>query len=307
VRTHRSLPAIVTLLLACASGDSVTETLECTPIATLPAVITQPGIYCLTDNLNTAVLSGNAIWIQTNNVTIDLNGWKLGRLAAGTNTNTYGIYALDRKNITIRNGTVRGFFEGIYLAGANGQGNLIEDVRAEQNTFTDIHTDGRGDVIRRNQVVDTGGSTIQATIRYGIIANGAGARVLDNDVVGVTGSSLAAPHGVYLNAASGATVEGNRISEISADEGNVYGPLATGCDNIIIEANRVSGVSSTAGLAYGVYLNQLADALVSTNRISGTLDNGLYFASASGGYADNKVIGATTPYFGGTSYLGNSP
>ena len=67
------------------------ETVNCTPITTLPAVITVQGIYCLTGNLSTAMTSGNAIEIQTNNVVLDLNGFKLGGLAAGSGTGAAGI------------------------------------------------------------------------------------------------------------------------------------------------------------------------------------------------------------------------
>src|SRR5262245_2921543 len=77
------------------------ETINCTPITSLPAVITVQGIYCLTGNLNTAMTSGNAIDIQTNNVILDLNGYKLGGLAAGLGTQTNGIHALNCKNLTL--------------------------------------------------------------------------------------------------------------------------------------------------------------------------------------------------------------
>ena len=74
------------------------ETVNCTPITTLPTVITSQGVYCLTGSLKTNMTSGNAIEIQTNNVTIDLNGWKLGGKPAGVGTTVNGIYASDRKS-----------------------------------------------------------------------------------------------------------------------------------------------------------------------------------------------------------------
>jgi hypothetical protein len=144
--------AAVSLLFLGIARPVPAETLDCTPITALPAIITVQGIYCLTGNLNTALSFGNTVDIQTNNVTIDLNGWKLGGLAAGPGTVANGIHALDQKNITVRNGTVRGFFRGIYLEGSNSQGNLVEDIRAEQNRVVGIWTQGRGDIVRHNHV-----------------------------------------------------------------------------------------------------------------------------------------------------------
>src|SRR5436190_3292229 len=65
-----------------------------TVIASLPAVITTQGVFCLTHDLTTAITSGTAIDIQVNNVTIDCNGCKIGGLAAGTSSTTRGIYAV---------------------------------------------------------------------------------------------------------------------------------------------------------------------------------------------------------------------
>ena len=62
------------------------ETVNCTPITALPAVITHPGVYCFTGDLITSMPSGSAIDIQANNVVLDLNGFKLGGLGAGTGT-----------------------------------------------------------------------------------------------------------------------------------------------------------------------------------------------------------------------------
>src|SRR5690606_14995164 len=51
-------------------------------IDSVPATITSQGVWCLRKDLSTAIASGSAITIATNNVTIDCNGFKLGGLAA---------------------------------------------------------------------------------------------------------------------------------------------------------------------------------------------------------------------------------
>jgi hypothetical protein len=133
------------------SAPAHAETQNCTAITSLPAVIAVQGVYCLIGDLTTGMTSGNAIDIQTNNVVLDLNGFKLGGLAAGPGTTTRGIHAADRQNITIRNGTVRGFLYGIALTttGAS-QGHVVEDIRADQNTYVGMAIDGSGNIVRHN-------------------------------------------------------------------------------------------------------------------------------------------------------------
>src|SRR5262245_57591291 len=118
----------VVLVMIVVSGPAHAETVNCTPITSLPAVINVQGIHCLTGNLDTAITSGSAITINANNVVLDLNGFKLGGLGGGTATQAVGISGVQRQNITIKNGTIRGFHTAIELAGANSQGHVIEDI-----------------------------------------------------------------------------------------------------------------------------------------------------------------------------------
>ena len=64
------------------------ETIDCTAITSPPYVIATQGVYCLTGNLSTSITTGSAIEIQANNVTLDLNGFKLGELVAGATNYT---------------------------------------------------------------------------------------------------------------------------------------------------------------------------------------------------------------------------
>jgi len=272
--------ALFTLLLTAPSTWA--ETIDCTAITTLPYVITVQGIYCFTGNLATSITSGNAIEIQTNNVTIDMNGWKLGGLAAGTGTFTNGIYAWQRKNITIRNGTIRGFYYGIWLDDGSpfttSQGHLIVDIRADKNTLTGIQIEGRGNIVRRSQVVDTGGSTVfDDMFAYAILLIGPGGRVLNNDISDTAAINNGQGYGLYLATADGAVVEGNRIDD----------------------------VSSGTGPTYGMYINNSNDVLVASNRITSAL-NGIYYGGSTGKYMDNLTSGIITPFTGGTDAGGNN-
>ena len=72
-------------------------------------------VRCPPADLSTAITVGNAIMVNANYVTIDCNNFKLGGLAAGSGTLTYGIRSEVRINTTIRNCNIRGFFCGATL------------------------------------------------------------------------------------------------------------------------------------------------------------------------------------------------
>ena len=178
------------------------------------------GVYCFTGDLATAMTSGNAINIETNNVVLDLNGFKLGGLAAGTGTFALGIHANNRQNLTIKNGTIRGFSGGILLqdSGAS-QGHIVEDIRADQNTLVGIDVRGSGNIVRNNQVVATGGTTAFGVnvSAVGIRVFGAGPRVLNNDVITTVKQGTGIARGIFLDSVTGGLLVNNRITV--ADKG----------------------------------------------------------------------------------------
>ena len=221
--------------------------------------------------------SGNAITINTSNVTIDLNGYRLSNLAAGAGTLTYGIYASQRKNITIRNGSVRGFYLGIYLYDVSpytaSSGHLIEDIRADGNTYIGMVILGTGNIIRNNQVVNTGGSSQTAYV-YGIYAFGPGSSVMNNDI----------------------------INTVEQTGGGSWVVNVDGCNGCTIENNRISNSSAMATTSIGITINNSSNVTAINNRIS-TVDFGIYYAGSSTGKYRDNLTGAdvTTPYLGGTA------
>ena len=150
-------------------------------ITSLPATISTQGTWCLNADLATAITSGTAITVATNNVTIDCNDFRLGGLAAGLGTQANGIRANNRDNLTIRRCNIRGFFYGVWSDG--GSGHLIEDSRFDGNTYVGIFVDANASIIRRNIVRATGGSTLSSDA-FGISTSGS-VDVLDNTINGV--------------------------------------------------------------------------------------------------------------------------
>ena len=100
-----------------AAGSARADTTNCIEIASFPAVITVPGVHCLKKNISLNIADGPAIEVVVNNVTIEMNGFKLGNLAAGNETAAVGIAAVERQNIIVQNGVIRGFAIGIMLLG----------------------------------------------------------------------------------------------------------------------------------------------------------------------------------------------
>jgi len=221
MRTASYLIAVVLgLALSLGAGSAQAETTNCTPITGVPTIITVQGIYCFTGDLATGMTSGVAIQIQTNNVVLDLNGFKLGDLAAGPGTHAVGIFAANLQNITIKNGTIRGFAAAIFLedTGAS-QGHVVEDIRADQNRQGGIDVEGDGIIVRNNQVVATGGSTaFGANVNaIGIFVSGTGPRVLNNDVINTVAQGTGTAWGILLSSVTGGLVVNNRIT--GADTG----------------------------------------------------------------------------------------
>ena len=230
MKTANLSAAVLVLLALVLVGASAgrAETLDCTPITVLPAIITVDDIYCLIDDLTTAVTQGYAIDIRTNNVVLDLNGHKLGGLSAGLATQTTGIHANNRRNITIKNGTIRGFRIGISLEDAgNSEGHVVEDIRADRNTLTGIEARGAGNLIRNNQVVATGGSAFGPNVSsFGMFIAGSGPRVLNNDVIETFKQGTGLAIGIQLQQTTGALAVNNRVT--TADQGIIFAGFGTG-------------------------------------------------------------------------------
>lgn len=261
---HTVLGLALTSLLTLSQAHA--ETVNCTAITSLPYVISTQGVYCFTGNLSAGMTFGKAIDIQTNNVTIDMNGFKLGNLSAGSGTNASGIWAHNRKNITIRNGTIRGFFAGVFLRDSTGVfssgGHLVEDIRANGNKYYGLRVEGADNIVRRNHVISTGGSTYYAnSFSYGIHTYGPNVRILNNNVektfaVGAT----AGAQGLRVTGAKGSVIANNHLSDFSAQPGGYFVGMFFSGTGIVRENNFVAEDGSTA-----ISINGTATAICRDN------------------------------------------
>jgi hypothetical protein len=212
-------------------------------IDALPATITTQGTWCLRQNLDTSATSGNMIDIQTNNVTIDCNGFRMRASSAAV-----GIFADGRVNIAIRHCTIRGFRIGIEVTG--GSDYVVENNLIDQSRYIGIETAGAGSVVRRNNVVNTGGSPA-AGQAYAIFAEG---DVIDNVIDGVYGADSVvnfSPKGIYSPTDAGVNlaivIQGNRIRNLTPKgTGEAIGITSNG-SGVSVRDNVIGQVSLTTG------------------------------------------------------------
>lgn len=273
------LVGVMVLAGALLPHAAVAETTECKVITSVPTVIDQQGIWCAKADLSTNIASGAAIEITVNNVTIDFNGFKLGNLAAGPN-GASGVRAVDRKNITVRNGNIRGYEFGVDYRG--GEGLRVEDSSFDQNGRASINVGGQsnsvsGAVIVRNTVknVDYGGTTI------GIYASGNGIVIDENVVTNISATNNAL--GIWVwNGSSNVWIRNNFIAGLVSVNTNTFG---IGGDVGSFRNYNVSGnmVSSDTNLTWGV----------------------VFFGGTDLFCVDNTVINASSAYTGCTTSTGN--
>ena len=239
--------AIVSLRTALAGGPTGWGGGSCREVTAFPANLVAPGVYCLSFKyIDFPLASGALITISADNVVFDLNGATLDGTPKGS-AFSWGIRSYGHSNITIRNGTIRGFNYGISLAAPLGYVNttvrpshsfLVENVRLIENRTAGIEVVG----------YDTGGSPDPRLSghAWGMIAAGDGLRVIDNDVTHThvnTAHSGGMTTGIFLSGGSDMVVVNNRITE--ANFGIFSGGLNWGKyrDNITVNV----GVPYTGG------------------------------------------------------------
>ncbi len=278
MKRFMTLIALTTALMA---TPAKAETTECTVIDSIPFTITVQGIYCLKGNLASSLTSGDMITVATNNVTIDMNGFKLGGLGAGAGTTANGIVAINRRNITIRNGSIRGFRRGIFLEGdaATSSGHLLEDLRLDGNRVIGARVEGTGNIIRNNLVVNTGPSDI-STSAFGLFINLSNDSVVEGNVISSVSESLAA-EGIIVQSSSLIEVRNNTILR-TKDATNNRGITVIVATDVTIIGNRILNPTTTGTV--------------------GIIDTG---SSTDINCIDNIIAGYTTPISGCDFVSGN--
>jgi hypothetical protein len=290
------------------AAPALAQTTNCIEIVSVPTVINVQGVHCLKNNIQTNLADGPAILVAVNNVTIDMGGFKLGNLGAGNQTAAIGIAALERKNVIIQNGSVRGFAIGIMLLGDPGGpsfGHRVERMSLDSNLFSAIVAVGSSLVIRDNQITNTANALLNQTLAkkslrapmmrkfrsklaapasdfaavgiLGILSNS----VIENNKITGT-SSLGEAGGIILSQSSNVAITGNFVSGLRA--GTFASAVLSGFDNrdIVISGNTLlDGATSGSDTAFGI--ENLSQAVCLNNTILSFFDGQTCYCDAEAG------------------------
>jgi parallel beta-helix repeat protein len=276
-----------------------------TPISSLPYTISAAGSYYLTGNLTA---DANGILVDANNVTIDLAGFSMIGPGSGT---SYGVYMNGRRNVEIRNGTVRGFTGAYPLGGGicedTGTGHRVIGVRAVSN--------GRGIVLRGSGHLVKDCTIVENTsfgIHVGQACTVTGNTCYANHNRGITTYSNCTVtgntccdngnQGILCEGSGGSTVTGNTC------RGNWVGiQVLDGCTvtGNTARKNKHSGIFVRMGSLvrnntlrdnekYNIYVEQPGNA-IEENLVTNSPD-GIYFNSGGNFFSNNRASGNVSDY-----------
>jgi hypothetical protein len=228
------------------------------------ATITRPGSYYLTTNVT--VSAGHGINIQTDNVTLDLNGFTVASTAPSAAAGGSGILIGDegnpqqRRNITIQNGFIRGgvtnnagvfdgpgFQNGIYYATISPQNVRIANVSIEGVYGQGILL-GQNATIVESCAIRTAGlngisaASVSHSTAHDCGIGGIGAKAADHcqgSTVSGIGVSATTAHNCH-----GTSTSGTGLSATTAN--NCIGVSTSGIGLQATTANNCHGTSSSA-------------------------------------------------------------
>ncbi|MDP9075239.1 MAG: right-handed parallel beta-helix repeat-containing protein, partial [Actinomycetota bacterium] len=243
---------------------------------------------------------GDGLVVQGNNITVNLNGHTiLGAASDPASTiDQAGIHLDHVVGVTVKGGTVRGFFVGVLVKG--GSGNTITNMTADRNVglgttlYSDgIVLDGAGNNKITNSRVTANGPD------NGIdMVNNASNNLIDHNFVadnnvasvgtGPGGTSLASDGGISNDAGSSNNVISNNQVLRNGFFGIALGGLDTGHNKAINNVVRDNGAS---GINAGGNGNVVQGNLVAHNGYQQFVPPG---GSAQGGGNGVQTCGQTT-------------
>jgi len=257
----------------------------------LPYTISSPGTYYVMKDLKCPPGS-HGITIRADNVTLDLMGFSL--IGPGGTGDYDGVHINNRKNVEIRNGTVRNFPKdgiwencGFTLVITNHR---IINVRVQGNGNSGIYLYGSGNFVHQCTAVgnaDSGitaldGSTVTGNTCSGNgwhgIKTGAGVTVTGNTCFDNTRD------GILANA--GSTISGNTCFQ-NKDIGIYVGYGST-----------VTGNTCARNLVHGICCDGPAHTIIGNTCFENT-DHGIYINPSMG----NCLIDQNTSFNNGTNLI----
>jgi parallel beta-helix repeat protein len=252
-------------------------------ITNLPVAITVPGSYYLTGDL-LGPSDSDGITINVNDVTIDLNGFRLvGAAGSLRGIAVNGVHT----GISIRGGSVRNWGQ-VGINAFSAYGTHLSDLTVANCASNGLLT-GEGSIVRGCTLRDNGGAGMRT---------GANSRVLDCTSAGNDGIGIMAHFGCLIaNCASAANYEGinaaaaSTVKDCTVRNNNFDGiKVSGGC---VVTAN-LSENNGRNGSGAGIHVTDNANR-IEGNHILGS-DRGLDVDGTRNYVADNTVTGNTNNY-----------
>ncbi len=233
-------------LLVTATLAALAAYADCKPLNRFPATIDAPGHYCLDAPANVRISSGEAIFVDAGNVTLDLNGFALTNQGGADgycpnellDTPTVGIRISGSvANVTVRNGSVACFgrgIEGVSACDGCSIGHTIENMNVHQSGSYGIFLDAWNATVRGNHIFRTG---LARGVEFaaGIQVQGSGNAIVDNDVMSVVGENSI---GIGTSNGNAALIAGNRVQQTQYGFRLFGGSAVRFRDNLTAEVSR---------------------------------------------------------------------
>jgi hypothetical protein len=246
-----------------------------------PFTISEPGYYRIITNLES---STHGIFVESDDVTIDFGGFQITNVNENKEVaEDTGLLINNRQNITVRNGTIDGFYYGIQINNGKDNGsNIFEDLKIRNSSHIAIRAITKNSIIRNNIISQTYGSGKEYT--YGIYVEGPGVIIQQNSIFGTypsPGRSEAV--GISMtNTGRGSVVESNIITNSKdLESGRTFGIWIGGNDD-----------------------DNTAVALIN-NRVTNMVVGIAASPTSSGVYRDNTILSSEINYFIGTPNMKN--
>jgi len=194
-----------------------------TVINSLPYTVNTAGVYVVNQSLHYTSGSGSAITVTASNVTINLNGYGITNTSDQTKTQARGISGNNVENLTVENGEIFGFFDGIVLTGPTSgvnfnAGHVLQGLRLAYCTSVGIVLANASNCLIQNCQLSSIGTT------------GGGIQV-SGGAFGIEIASLIGGNRVYRNQVLNATSVGFFGGAIGSQGGYWEQNLATNCAN----------------------------------------------------------------------------
>jgi hypothetical protein len=250
--------------------------------------ISRSGSYYLTGNRTNTATGSYGILVNANDVTIDLNGFTL----SGAGIAQFGVYAANRTNVSVLNGTVRDFVSVGIIAPLSGMGHTISKVSVLNNGGVGI-----GMVATRAcRVVDCM-----------VIGNHGGITVSDGTVVAHNRVISNGAVGSGIGAGGNCLISENIVTSFDTNAAHVSGISVNGTGSQIV-GNTVSYTSDEGIRALGAHLiraNHVSYANLATNASSG----GIFVGNSSSEVEDNVtfncLVAGIALYWANSSVINN--